>query len=40
MKIWISGKGGSGKSTLSALVAKALKDGGFSVLRVDADESN
>ncbi len=40
MKILISGKGGSGKSTLSALVAKALKDRGFSVLLVDADESN
>ena len=40
MKILISGKGGSGKSTLSALLAKALKDRGFSVLLVDADESN
>jgi len=40
MKILISGKGGSGKSTLSALVAKALKDRGFKVLLVDADESN
>jgi len=40
MKILISGKGGSGKSTLSALVARALKDRGFRVLLVDADESN
>lgn len=40
MKIIISGKGGSGKSTVSALLAIALKDLGFSVLLVDADESN
>ena len=40
MKIIISGKGGSGKSTMSALLAIALKDLGFSVLLVDADESN
>ena len=40
MKIIISGKGGSGKSTLSALLALALKNLGFSVLLVDADESN
>jgi CO dehydrogenase maturation factor len=40
MRILISGKGGSGKSTLSALVARALKDRGFRVLLVDADESN
>jgi CO dehydrogenase maturation factor len=40
MKIIISGKGGSGKSTMSALLALALKDLGFNVLLVDADESN
>lgn len=40
MKIITSGKGGSGKSTISALLAIALKDLGFSVLLVDADESN
>jgi CO dehydrogenase maturation factor len=40
MKIIISGKGGSGKSTISALLAIALKDLGFCVLLVDADESN
>ena len=40
MKILICGKGGSGKSTVSTLVAKRLKDKGFRVLLVDADESN
>jgi CO dehydrogenase maturation factor len=40
MKIIISGKGGSGKSTISALLALALKNLCFSVLLVDADESN
>lgn len=40
MKILVSGKGGSGKSTLSTLIAKALKNRGYSVLLVDADESN
>lgn len=40
MKIVICGKGGSGKSTLTALLARALKDSGKTVLVVDADESN
>jgi CO dehydrogenase maturation factor len=40
MKVLICGKGGSGKSTLSALVAIALKNRGYTVLLVDADESN
>ena len=40
MKILISGKGGSGKSTISVLLAKALKSAGHPVLLIDADESN
>lgn len=40
MKILICGKGGSGKSTVSVLIAKGLKNMGYSVLIVDADESN
>ncbi len=40
MKILICGKGGSGKSTLSVLIATALKNRGYKVLLVDADESN
>ncbi|QTA88247.1 P-loop NTPase [Desulfonema magnum] len=40
MKILICGKGGSGKSTLSVLIAKNLKKKGYNVLVVDADESN
>ena len=40
MKVLICGKGGSGKSTLSALIARALKNRGYRVLLVDADESN
>ena len=40
MKVLICGKGGSGKSTLSALMATGLKNRGYSVLLVDADESN
>ncbi len=37
MKIAISGKGGTGKTTLSALLVGALKEKGFRVLAVDAD---
>ncbi len=37
MKIAISGKGGTGKTTLSALLVNALKEKGFRVLAVDAD---
>lgn len=40
MKIIISGKGGSGKSTVSALLANALKNRDFGILLVNADESN
>jgi CO dehydrogenase maturation factor len=40
MKIIICGKGGSGKSTLSTLIARGLSNRGYSVLMVDGDESN
>jgi len=40
MKITVSGKGGSGKSTLSVLLARAFNENGSKVLLVDADESN
>ncbi len=40
MKLIICGKGGSGKSTISALIAKALDKHGYNVLLIDADESN
>jgi CO dehydrogenase maturation factor len=40
MKVIISGKGGSGKSTISVLTARALSDRGYKVLLVDGDESN
>ena len=39
-KISICGKGGSGKSVIITLLAKALKDKGYKVLVVDTDESN
>jgi len=37
MKIAISGKGGVGKTTLAAFLARALKGKGYKVLCVDAD---
>ena len=40
MKVMICGKGGSGKSTVTVLLARALRAAGKSVLVVDADESN
>ncbi len=40
MKLMICGKGGSGKSTVSALLAKAMEKRGRQVLLMDADESN
>jgi len=39
MKIAITGKGGVGKTTLSALLAQTYADKGYSVLAVDADPS-
>jgi len=39
-KISICGKGGSGKSTVVALLARGLRDRGRRVLVVDSDESN
>lgn len=39
MKIAISGKGGTGKTTLAALLAQAYADSGRNVLAVDADPS-
>ena len=40
MKISISGKGGSGKSTVATLLAKQALQRGRTVLVVDADDSN
>ncbi|MDD3042605.1 MAG: P-loop NTPase [Methanosarcinaceae archaeon] len=40
MKILVCGKGGSGKSTVTALLAKSVADKGCNVLVVDSDESN
>ena len=40
MKTIICGKGGSGKSTITALLAKKMASRGRSVLVVDTDESN
>lgn len=40
MKIIICGKGGCGKSTITALIAKKLNSMGYKVLLIDADESN
>jgi CO dehydrogenase maturation factor len=40
MKISVCGKGGSGKSTVVALMADALQKRGYGVLVVDSDESN
>jgi CO dehydrogenase maturation factor len=39
-KIAVCGKGGSGKSTVVALLARSLQDRGVRVLVVDSDESN
>ncbi len=40
MKLVICGKGGSGKSTVSALIAQEIASRGEMVLVVDTDESN
>ena len=40
MKLMICGKGGSGKSTISALLAKTMANRGYKVLVIDCDESN
>lgn len=40
MKLILCGKGGSGKSTIAALLSKSLVKNGKSVLVVDTDESN
>lgn len=40
MKISVCGKGGSGKSTLTGLMAKEAETTGLKVLVVDSDESN
>jgi CO dehydrogenase maturation factor len=40
MKILVCGKGGSGKSTIVALLAKNLQNKGYRLLVIDADESN
>ena len=39
MKIAVSGKGGVGKTTISAFIIKALEDMGRKVLAIDADPS-
>ncbi len=40
MKTLVCGKGGSGKSTVAALLAKSMDRRGYRVLVVDSDESN
>jgi CO dehydrogenase maturation factor len=40
MKVLVCGKGGSGKSTITALLAKSMAKRGYNVLVVDSDESN
>ena len=40
MKVLVCGKGGCGKSTVVALLSKALANRGYDVLVVDGDESN
>ncbi len=39
-KILICGKGGSGKSTVAALLSKSIARRGYKVLVIDSDESN
>lgn len=40
MKVLVCGKGGSGKSTITALLAKSMVKRNYNVLVVDSDESN
>jgi CO dehydrogenase maturation factor len=40
MKVVIGGKGGSGKSTITTLIARLALQRGYRVIVVDADESN
>jgi len=40
MKVLVCGKGGSGKSTITALLAKSMAKKSYHVLVVDSDESN
>lgn len=40
MKVLVCGKGGSGKSTITALLAKSMAKKSYNVLVVDSDESN
>ena len=40
IKISVCGKGGSGKSTLTSLLAMAAQDRGLTTLVIDSDESN
>lgn len=40
MKVFVSGKGGAGKSTVASMLAKSLSNLGKEVLVVDNDESN
>jgi len=40
MKVLIGGKGGSGKSCLTAMLARCMQGKGYNVLVLDADESN
>jgi len=40
LKIMLCGKGGSGKSTVAVLMARALAGKGYGVVLVDSDESN
>ncbi len=37
MKIAITGKGGTGKTTVAGILAHCFKDSGYDVLAVDAD---
>jgi CO dehydrogenase maturation factor len=39
-KVSVSGKGGTGKSVISTLLAKVLTEIGYSVVVIDSDESN